>query len=196
MTAKWIHRAWVLVFAVTLAWVAWTQQDRPYDPLTLDAIARDQGQLVDQRAPSFELTDLEGRPHTLASLRGRVVFLNFWASWCEPCRDEMPSMVSLAEQLEGRDFVMVAASLDDDDAAMRALLAETGVDPAKILVLRDIDGAVAARFGTQLLPETYLIDRDGVTVARYAGPREWERESVRQAIERILVGQWRARGRG
>lgn len=102
-------------------------------------------------------------------------------------------MLQLAASMQGRPFRMVAVSQDDDDAALRAFAAEFGMDPALVLILRDPEGAVARRFGTELLPETYMIDPDGVIVARFANERDWTGGDFRGVIERMAQRRWRAR---
>lgn len=165
--------------------------DEPLDRLVLDSLAQTDGQLVDAPAAPFVLEDLDGNPVALEDLRGEAVFLNFWATWCPPCREELPSMMVLAEQMEGRPFRMVAASQDDSHEELVAFLLEFGVDPSRILVLLDIDGEVARRYGTELLPETYLIDGDGTIVAKYANTRDWTDPAFRSILERMITRTWR-----
>lgn len=170
-----------------------TGHDERYDRLVVDALIAERGELVDRLAPGFELQDTAGQAHALASMRGEVVFLNFWASWCAPCRDEFPAMMALQEQMQGRRFRMVAVSQDDDPAAMLAFLDEIGVDRSRILVLHDPGGEVTRRYGTELLPETYLIDPSGTIVARFANERDWTSRTIRGVIERMAQDRWRAR---
>jgi thiol-disulfide isomerase/thioredoxin len=180
-----------VVAAAALVGAVVIPNDEPLDRLVVDSLVQTDGQLVDAPAPTFELEDLDGRPVTLADLRGEVVFLNFWATWCPPCRDEMPSMVALAEAMEDRPFRMVAASQDDSHEDLVAFLLEFGVDPSRVLILRDHDGAVARRYGTELLPETYFIDPDGTIVAKYVSTRDWTEPAFRSILERMITRTWR-----
>ncbi len=123
----------------------------------------------------------------LSKYRGKVIFLNFWASWCPPCREEMPSMEQLARKYKGRDLVMIAASQDDDQAQLRAFLKQVMPDGELVMeVGLDPGGQTAKLYGTQLLPETYIIDRDGRVVARFVNKYDWMRPEVDRFIERLL----------
>lgn len=116
------------VAVAALGWAA-SVEDHRYDPLTTSLARQLRAQMVDQPAPPLSLADLDGRIRTLTEHRGRVVLINFWASWCEPCRREFPSMLELARSLKDRPFHIVAISQDEDEAAMRAFLKEQGYDP-------------------------------------------------------------------
>lgn len=176
----------VLIGVITIA----ATSDEPYDRATVAAMRRSDAELVDRRAVDFELPGDEG-PVRLSSYRGRAVLVNFWASWCAPCREELPSMVDLAEDLRGRPFVMLAVSLDEDEAAMRGLWNQTGASRSPIVLARDASGELAPAWGTRLLPETYLVDPDGVVVARFAGPRDWASPDIRLVIERTMLRRWK-----
>lgn len=182
----------LLAALATVAAVEAGDRDR-YDRLVVDSLIAERGELVDRPATPWALRDLDGNVHTLGSLRGQVVFLNFWASWCAPCRREFPSMMALQESMQGRDFRMIAISQDEDEAALRAFIEEIGVDTSRILILRDPDGEITRRYGTELLPETYLIDTEGSIVARFANERDWTSDSIRGVIERMAQRRWRAR---
>lgn len=153
----------------------------------MDAIIDLDGQWVDRPAPEFELSDRQGQVHTLSQYRGQVVFLNFWASFCAPCREEMPSMESLVRQYEAQGLTMVAISLDDGwqdvDRFMNSFLPG---QRSAMTVLLDADEETAHRYGTELLPETYIIDRNGQIVARFVGDYDWTRAEVKQIIEGLL----------
>lgn len=133
------------------------------------------GQLIDEPAPALELTTLDGEPFDLAKLRGQVVFLNLWATWCKPCRDELPSMIALARSLESKHatFEMVAVSWDEDPQAVRAFLAEFPELAQRATIVMDPGGERTRGLGTRLLPETYVIDARGRIVARFPSVRDW-----------------------
>lgn len=151
------------------------------------AIEELDGQWVDRQAPNFELTDRQGNVHQLSDYRGQVVFLNFWASFCAPCRQEMPSMESLVRQYQDQGMVMVAISHDegweDIDRFMASFLPG---ERSAMTVLLDSEEATAHRYGTEFLPETYIIDRDGRIVARFVGDYDWNKSQVNQIIEGLL----------
>ncbi len=135
-------------------------------------------------APDFNLQDLQGRAHRLSEFRGKVVFLNIWATWCPPCRMEMPSMEHLYQRLKGRDFVMLAVSEDDDGRAS----VQRFVDEMRLTfpVLIDPDGVVPGRYGVTGYPETFIIDREGRVIQHTIGPEDWESEGSYQYFARLL----------
>lgn len=142
---------------------------------------------ADRPAPDWTLKGVDGQEYSLKDLRGKVVFLNFWASWCPPCREEMPSMERLARKYAGRELVMVAISQDEDFNQMQRFLG--GVMPDGQLTMQipvDPQGRTSRLYGTEKLPETYIIDREGQIVARFVNKYDWEREEVDRFIERLL----------
>lgn len=177
---------------VALGWAAGVEDHR-YDPLTTSLAGQLRAQMVDRPAPPVALTDMEGRPVSLGSFRGRVVLVNFWASWCEPCRREMPSMLELARSLKDRPFHILAISQDEDDAAMRTFLREQGYRDSDFTVLRDPDGATAKRWGTELLPESYLVDREGQVVLRFQSAYDWTADPIVQLVQRVSRQAWKLR---
>lgn len=136
-------------------------------------------------APGFELGRVgDGPPVSLESLRGQVVLLNFWATWCKPCEDEMPAMQRLYEALRDEPFELVAVSVDDGEEEVRRFRDRLGLE---FPILHDPDKRVSGRYQSHRFPETYLIDRDGTLVARYIGPREWDAPEYRERIRRLLA---------
>lgn len=124
-------------------------------------------------APDFALPDLTGRLYRLSDFRGKVVFLNVWATWCTPCRLEMPSMEALYRRLKGSDFVMLAVSADDGAAPVQAFVEQTGLT---FPILIDSKGIVSSRYGLTGYPETFIIDRQGNVVEHIVGPENWDSE--------------------
>ncbi len=128
-----------------------------------------------QPALSFELPSSTGLV-SLSDYRGRVVLLNFWASWCPPCVAEMPSLDRLHQDLQGADFAVLAVSEDeggwaDVDRFRRRM-------PLRLTVLLDPNGRVADKYGVSRLPQTYLIDKQGKVVRLYEGPVDWSDPNV------------------
>lgn len=135
-------------------------------------------------APDFAVPDLAGQAVRLSSLRGRVVLLNVWTTWCPPCREEMPSMEGLHQRLRDRGFVLLAVSQDEGGAAVvEPFVRQLGLT---FPVLVDPDQQVGRRFGVWGYPESFLIDRDGRVVERIIGPRDWSSPGQVAAVERLL----------
>ncbi len=174
-----------LACASLALWGPWLRGD---DRALARSVATLNGQWIGRQAQPFVLTDLEGAQHTLADYRGKVVFLNFWASFCEPCREEMPSMERLVRQYQDRGLVMIAISFDPDAQDARAFMAQfLPGQRSAMTVLHDPQAQVGMAYGTELLPETYLIDRDGRAVARFVNAYDWARPEVQTLIEQLLL---------
>ena len=140
---------------------------------------------VGGKAPAFHATDLRtGRPAALPDYRGKVVLLNVWATWCQPCRVEMPSMERLHNKLAGTDFRIVAVSVDKDDSTVvNAFVRELGLT---FDILHDQTGAIQGTYQTTGVPESFVIDRDGVIVKKVIGAVEWDGPVNEALIRRLL----------
>lgn len=122
-------------------------------------------------APDFTLKDLAGREGKLSELRGKVVVLNFWATWCPPCREEIPSMMRLNQAMAGKPFQMVAVSIDEGgQAAVEGYFKQSGT---ALPALLDTDQKVSKRFGLTGVPETFIIDKKGVILKKVVGAMDW-----------------------
>ena len=138
-------------------------------------------------AAEFTLPDLDGTPVRLADLRGKIVFLNLWATWCPPCRAEMPSMETLYRRFRKRDFAMLAVALDSDGAVSVApFVRELGLT---FPILLDTENLLPARYGVTGYPETFIIDRDGNVVKHVIGPENWARPEMFAYIEGLLSAE-------
>jgi peroxiredoxin len=138
------------------------------------------------RAPDFELPRLGGEGSvSLPSLRGRLVLLNFWATWCKPCEDEMPAMERLYRQLPREDFELLAVSVDEDAAEVEAFRQRLGLT---FPILLDPEQRVARSYETFRFPESLLLGRDGVVIERFVGPKEWDSAAYVDLIRRLLLG--------
>ncbi len=147
-------------------------------------------------APGFTLPDMSGNPVSLSSYRGKVVVVNFWASWCDPCREEMPSLAHLAMRLsKRRDIVLLTVSVDEEKSAVTDTLAALfaadeelkdklapGEIPFPVLLDTEMT-TVRDRYGTTKYPETWIIDKDGYIRARFDGARDWSGALAMDAIE-------------
>lgn len=127
--------------------------------------------------PEIQFQDGEGQPKTLAEYSGKVVLLNVWATWCIPCRKEMPTLDRLQAELGGPDFEVVALSIDRSgpDAA-RKFFAEIGIQHLALNI--DASGKAMFELGIIALPATILIDREGREVGRLIGPAEWDSSAM------------------
>ena len=133
--------------------------------------------------PSLALRDLEGRQHRLEDYRGKVVLVNFWATWCEPCREEMPAMQKLRAALAGRPFEVLAVNLAESEARIRRFTAET---PIAFPVLLDRDGGVAKSWRARVLPVSFVIGPQGKIRYSVLGELDWSEESIRRAIVALM----------
>ena len=127
-------------------------------------------------APAFTLKDLTGREVRLADLRGKVVLLNFWATWCPPCREEIPSMMRLNQAMAGKPFQRVAVSINEGGAQeVEAYFKQSG---NALPALLDTTQKVAKRYGLTGVPETFVIDKKGVILKKFVGGMEWSDPTV------------------
>lgn len=136
--------------------------------------------MLNQPAPEFTVTDAE-RTVVLKDLRGKVVVLNFWATWCPPCIEEMPSLVRMQQQLKDRVTVL-AVSVDEDDRAYRSFLKKNNID---LLTVRDAQQKSNELYGSFKFPETYIIDRDGVLRRKFIGPVDWTKPDILEYLQKL-----------
>lgn len=136
-------------------------------------------------ATDFKLPGLDGQTISLSSLRGKVVFLNVWATWCPPCREEMPSIEALYEKFKGdKDFVVLAVSQDSDGRAPVASYVEK--HGLKFDVLLDPENQVGEAYDVSGIPETFIIDQHGRIVAHHVGPYDWSNPEIRDALQELI----------
>ena len=138
-------------------------------------------------APGFVLPDMEGEQHALQDYRGRVVLLNFWATWCPPCRREMPALERLYQQLGEEGLVVLAVNQWEDPDHVFAYTGELNVFPS-FPILFDPDSSVAERYGVKGLPSSFLLDRDGRLRYRAIGGRAFDHPEVERTV-RALLGE-------
>ena len=140
-------------------------------------------------APHFVLPDLGGKVVRMEDLRGKVVLLNLWTTWCPPCVEEMPTLQTLAEKMDGRDFVLLAVSEDEQSAVVAPWITQRGFT---FPVLLDPRADVGGALGITGSPETFIVDRNGRIVHHHVGFRNWAEPAVIAALERLLdTGEWR-----
>jgi peroxiredoxin len=137
-------------------------------------------------APAFELPRLGASGSlALADLRGKVVLINFWATWCKPCEDEMPAMEELYRTLQPEGFELIAISVDHEVAPVASFRQRLGLS---FPILMDSGKEAATAYQTFRFPETFLVGRDGIVVERYIGPRDWAAAAYVGRIRRLLGG--------
>jgi len=137
-------------------------------------------------AGDFAARDLAGRGVRFGDLRGKVVLLNFWATWCPPCRKEMPSMERLYQRYQDRGLVVLA--LSQDQASSEQVKAFVDELALTFPVWHDRDGLVGRQYSIPGVPTSYLIARDGRVAYRALGDYDWDRDEARRAVEALLGG--------
>ena len=136
-----------------------------------------------QPAIDFNLKNLEGDDITLSSFQGKVVFLNFWATWCPPCRGEMPSIQKLHEKMQDRDFIILAVSIGEKENAVKNFIEKNNYT---FPVLLDPDNQAAQDYDISGIPTTLLVDKEGKVVFRETGSRNWASTEIIEQIEELL----------
>jgi len=132
-------------------------------------------------APDFTVQD-DDRKVTLSELRGKVVVLNFWATWCAPCVEEMPSLVQLQQRFKDKSLTVVGISIDVDGDAYHKFLKDYKID---FLTVRDPDQKTSNLYGSFKWPETYIIDRNGTVRRKFIGPVEWSQPEIVDFLSKL-----------
>jgi thiol-disulfide isomerase/thioredoxin len=131
----------------------------------------------------FTLPTLDGKNVTLSALKGSVVFLNFWATWCPPCRAEMPSMEVLYQRYRGKGLVFLAVDIGEERGDVAEFMDTLGLSfPAAL----DSSGSVGGRYGVRGIPTTFIIDRQGQIILSTVGGRQWDTPAVFSAFDLLL----------
>ncbi len=174
---RWKEAVLLLIFIVLIALVA------------VYFLTREKGQEVKivgvaDKAPEFSLPAVDGKPISLSGHRGQVVMVHFWATWCPPCVEEMPTLETLYRALRGKDFEVLAISADEDGAG--AVTAFMRKNRLSLPVLFDPGGTVATSYGTFKLPETYIVDREGVVRYKEIGARDWSAPESAAIVKNII----------
>lgn len=129
-------------------------------------------QIEKQGVPDFTLKDINGKDVSLKDFRGKLVILSFWASWCEPCIQEFPSMLKLVDAMKG-EVQLVGVSADYEEKDISAFLQAFKIKSSDIHIMWDKDQVVAKKYGTFKLPESYIINKDGSLVRKISGVENW-----------------------
>jgi peroxiredoxin len=134
-------------------------------------------------APGLELEDLEGKLHRLSDYRGKVVLLNFWATWCEPCREEMPSMEALRSRMQGKPVVVLAVNVGEGARVARGFGEKMQL---RFPLLVDRDTKTSKSWGARILPASFVLGPDGAIRYSHLGAIDWNAPEVATAIERLM----------
>lgn len=154
--------------------------------LACAALAAQAGEIKPWRGgktPALALPDLEGKPHTLAEFKGKVVVVNFWATWCEPCKAEMPSMQKMAEKYGPDKLVVIGVNYQEGAPRIQRFLEAT---PIRFTVLMDRDGTVTKNWITRIFPTSLIIGPDGRVRHTVVGEYDWDSAPMDAVIGKLL----------
>jgi cytochrome c biogenesis protein CcmG, thiol:disulfide interchange protein DsbE len=138
---------------------------------------------VNDTAPDFTIATDNGRTLSRSNFGGKLLVVNFWATWCPPCIEEMPSLDQFQRRFAGSGVVVLGISVDQSERAYRDLLRKAGVS---FLTARDPEGRISASYGTSKYPESYVIDQRGKVVQKIIGPTNWTDERMISYIQSLL----------
>lgn len=135
-------------------------------------------------APEVNVIGLNGAPLKLTDLKGKVVMLNFWATWCPPCREEIPSLIALGKKMEGKPFQLVAVSIDEGGKpAIESFFHSSGF---ALPAYTDPESRAAKTYGITGVPETFIINKSGIIVKKIIGPLSWDSPEVITFLEELM----------
>lgn len=138
---------------------------------------------IDKPAPDFTLTDTNGQTWVLSQLRGQVVMVNFWATWCQPCRQEIASLQALHRELTGKGFQMLSILVNDDPNQAVLLANAAGLT---FPVLIDHESTAITTYGITGVPETFIVDASGILREKVIGPWEWDSPKAHEMIKKYI----------
>jgi cytochrome c biogenesis protein CcmG, thiol:disulfide interchange protein DsbE len=136
---------------------------------------------IGANAPDFTVQDRQNKV-TLSAYRGQVVVLNFWATWCPPCVEEMPSLVEMQRRMKAKGVTVLAVSMDVDEGAYKQFVKDHNVN---LLTVRDPDQKSNSLYGTFKFPETYIIDRNGVMRRKFIGAVDWTEPEITDFLGKL-----------
>ncbi len=139
--------------------------------------------VVGKPAPDFSLTDTNGKIWTLSELRGQAIFVNFWATWCPPCRQELPSMQTIHQELSGKGFQMLTILVNDDPNQAVLMTKRAGFT---FPILVDSGGKAGAAYGITGVPETFIVDAAGILREKVIGPKQWDAAEAKELILKYI----------
>ena len=138
---------------------------------------------IGKPAPDFDTVDLKGKVWSLSKLKGKVVFVNFWATWCAPCREEMPSMQRLYEMMPKDKFEMIALFNNDKKTVAKDFAAKLGLT---MPILSDEYNFAGTKYGLTGLPETFIVDKQGIIREKFIGPAKWDSPENIQMLTKYI----------
>jgi thiol-disulfide isomerase/thioredoxin len=154
------------------------------DSQELDQLFGDMGviKMVQALPVEIRLKDLNGRPVSLSDFRGKIVFLNFWTTWCYACRIEMPDMEKLHQKFKNKDFAMVSINLQESASQVKQFFKDFKLTFTALL---DSNGEVGAHFMITSIPTTFILDKEGIIIGKVMGPREWDGKKAFALFEHL-----------
>ncbi|MCY3757020.1 MAG: TlpA disulfide reductase family protein [Acidobacteria bacterium] len=139
---------------------------------------------LNRPAPEFAVEDRAGQVHRLSDFRGKVVLINFWATWCPPCIEEMPSMESLRKEIDESQLQIMALSVDDSWEPIDTFLEKSSYGFG---IYADFREKIAKLYGTHMVPETYIVDKQGVILCKVTGDRDWTEPATIAFLKRLIA---------
>src|SRR5262245_36034430 len=169
--AWWMRILWLFAFLATIVSISCSSGPGPA--------------VQGEAAPEFTFKDQSGKEFSLSQLRGKVVLVNFWATFCPPCIDEMPSMQHLHQRLAGKPFELLAFSVDSSWEPVNRFMKENAFT---LPVYADFDKRISTLYGTHMWPETYIVDKRGKIAYKVIGPKDWTSPEVLKFLD-VLVAE-------
>ena len=172
---------WIIVVVLVGAaiYLVATSSSRPPGEMAKSVVVGD-------LAPDFQLEDTKGNRVSLSNLRGKVVMVNFWATWCPPCKEEMPSMEKLNQIMVGEDFVMLAINTEENGRSVVPAFLKN--NPHDFTVLYDDNGTVQQQYGVYRFPESFIIRKDGIVDQKVIGAIDWASPETIAYIKSLTKG--------
>lgn len=177
---------WILLFSLTSCSHPSVESRNPLgiiDPLLRQTRTHLK---IGDAVPDFELLGSDGKLYRLSDFRGNLILLNFWATWCPPCLEEMPSMEGLNQRFKAKSFMIIAASVDESIQTLDTFFSKIGRKPSFLVLMDNYRDISLKIFGTEKFPESFLISPEGRLLERYVGARDWLQSSLQDKIEKFL----------
>ncbi|UCH45527.1 MAG: TlpA family protein disulfide reductase [Nitrospiraceae bacterium] len=163
----------IIILALAVAALIFIPDERTYERIAE----------VGEPAPAFALPDADGKIWKLSDLKGQVVFINFWATWCTTCKSEMPTKEALYKKMQGKPFQMLGMLFRDDPANLPSYKREQPVSPPTLISFKNES---AKMFGITGVPETFIIDKEGIIREKLVGPKDWTSDEMMAILEKYL----------